>query len=1104
MNGQEPVLENNSRTPRAYTKDTYMIPMRDGIRLATDVYLPSPINSPHGAILIRTPYNKNWLSLTGASSANNGWPTIIQDVRGRFNSEGVDTVFMNAHTDGPDTLEWIAAQNWSNGKIATYGGSALGKTQYYMAGSNPLNLSCQFIMVATPDMHKHAMYQGGQFRKNMIEKWLQGQGSTHVLPEILQNENYTLQYWTNVSLEDNWQDINVPAIHLGGWYDCFDQGIIDGFMGYQYSGGFGAKGKSKLVMGPWTHGGKNTETQGELTYPDNSKDNFTTDLFWDMVEQYTMGIPGTFDSWHNVSYYVMGDVNDTNAPGNEWRYSDVWPLSTINETPFYFYSNNLLDPRIPIFNESLSYDYDPTDPIPTVGGQNLNLPRGPYDQTSIEARDDVLLYTSPVLTQPIEATGPVKARLYVSSNCVDTDFTVKLTDVYPDGRSMLITDGILRMRNRNGRDHWELMNPGEVYEVEVDLWSTSYVWNTGHRIRVAVSSSNYPRFLANPNTADGIYQNSTYNIANNTVHMTNEYPSCILLPIIGEVPNEKPVVVKNYPLEVEMYENETYNFSVMVSDEEIKSLSYTWSMDGNSISGWDEPYYNYYTDFDSAGEHILNITVTDTGTPALAGYAEYLITVHNVNRLPIIIYYSPDLKYSVNEVENGVLNFSIEAKDLDGDELLYKWYMDNVEMPSETKVFSLFYNYTSAGDYIIEVKINDTIDNISMIWHLNIGPTNRAPKIVFYTPEKNYWVNETNEGIINFLITAFDPDGDNLSYTWFLNSTLINNEFNTKYSLYYNYTSAGEYELKVIVNDSKAEASHSWNLKIINVNRPPIITYYDPKQYLELFETMNGTQNFTIKAIDLDHDKLTYLWYIDNKIISNGEDTIFGFNYDHTSSGEYEIMVAVNDSITEAVLSWVLVIMDVNRNPVVVSYVPVDDPTINEKDQFEFSITAHDPDIYDTLSYRWFLNGKLLVGLYNQTYTFNPQETDLHIFIISVEVYDGKGGNATKTWMLTVTDFDDYEKDDDHEKDQNIEDNFLIIIIIVIIIIFLLLFLIFLRQRKMQKQKEELECGQIQDQPPIAEPIDMQDSITEESPVATLVTSSTENHKDSYDEDISE
>ncbi|MEM0467443.1 MAG: CocE/NonD family hydrolase [Candidatus Thermoplasmatota archaeon] len=513
---------------------SYMVEMRDGVHLATDVYVRrTQRNEPHGSILIRTPYNKQSLGMFGSLVALKGWPMIIQDVRGRFNSEGKDTVFKNDHYDGYDTLLWISNQTWSNKKIATFGGSALGIIQYLMAGENPPSLACQYIQVATPDLYKHAIYPGGQFQKALVEGWLNSQGSGYIIPELLAHENYTLDYWTNVSLADNWQDINVPAIHIGGWYDCFTQGTIDGFMGYQYYGGSGAQGKSKLIVGPWTHSGSYSRIQGELRYPPNAIDTFSAELFWNMTKMYTMGKNTGFENWPAVTYYVMGDVTNTSAPGNEWRFSDIWPIPATQHT-WYLHGDGTLKQQPPGDAPPKTYQYNPTNPVPTRGGRNLNLPAGPYDQREVEQRDDVLVFTSPVLDQPYEVTGPIQAKLFVSSDCPDTDFTVKLTDVYPDGRSMLITDGILRMRNRHGFDHWEFMQPGEIYEITVDLWSISYIWNTGHQIRIAISSSNYPRFLANPNTNDAIYQNTTYRIAENTLYIDTAHPSCIIVPYVSE------------------------------------------------------------------------------------------------------------------------------------------------------------------------------------------------------------------------------------------------------------------------------------------------------------------------------------------------------------------------------------------------------------------------------------------------------------------------------------------------------------------------------------------------------------------------------------------
>ncbi len=511
---------------------TYMVPMRDGVKLATDVYVPPKNSSPHGVILIRTPYDKSnvFTVALGKTWAKQGWPTVIQDLRGRYASEGNDTVFRNDQQDGPDTIAWIVNQSFSNGKVATFGGSALGIVQYLAAGANPPGLACQYVQVAAPNLYKYAMFPGGEFRKNTVEEWLKGEHATYMLAKVLAHENYTLDFWDNTTIDNKWDQVNVPAIHIGGWYDVFSQGTIDGFMGYQHLGGPSARGHSKLIMGPWTH----TGTSGNLTYPKNAADNFSQPLFWHMVDEYTMNGSNVYDQYPAVTYYVMGDVDNASAPGNEWRYADDWPIPS-TERAWYFQADGSLQTATPASNAAFTFTYDPEHPVPTIGGANLEIAAGPRDQRPVENRSDVLVFTSPLLTTPYEATGPIKARLYVSSNCTDTDFTVKLTDVYPDGRSMLITDGILRMRNRDGPDHWEFMVPGMVYQVSVDLWSTSYIWNTGHRIRVDVSSSNYPRCLNNPNTQDGIYKNTTYNLALNTVYVDSVRPSsCLILPEIAQ------------------------------------------------------------------------------------------------------------------------------------------------------------------------------------------------------------------------------------------------------------------------------------------------------------------------------------------------------------------------------------------------------------------------------------------------------------------------------------------------------------------------------------------------------------------------------------------
>jgi hypothetical protein len=247
------------------------------------------------------------------------------------------------------------------------------------------------------------------------------------------------------------------------------------------------------------------------------------------------GVPNGVPCDAAVHYYVMGDCCDRAAPGNCWRNAADWPPPAA-DTNYYFHADGTLRPQVPLSpDEKLSYQYDPRDPVPTIGGQNLRPPQGPCDQRPVEGRGDVLLFSSQTLAAPVEVTGRIWAQLAVSSDCPDTDFTVKLTDVYPDGRSILLCDGILRAAFRESFQREQPLEPGEVYQLQVDLWSTSIVFNKGHRIRVAVSSSNAPRFEPNPNTGQPHLTAET-RIAANTLHLAKNHPSYIILPICRAAP----------------------------------------------------------------------------------------------------------------------------------------------------------------------------------------------------------------------------------------------------------------------------------------------------------------------------------------------------------------------------------------------------------------------------------------------------------------------------------------------------------------------------------------------------------------------------------------
>jgi len=511
-----------------------MVAMRDGTRLATDVYLPAGERKTLPVLLYRTPYNK----LGGGipiSHLDNGYAVVRQDFRGRFASEGENDVpFLpdawGEQQDGYDTIQWVAAQPWCNGKIATVGASAGGITQVMTAGSAPPHLACQVISVACGSLYHHAAYTGGAFRKGDVESWLRSNRFDPECLKIFLDHPHYDDYWRAVDASTRSRQINVPGLFMGGWYDVFCQGTIDAFVWRQYEGGPGARGRQKLIMGPWVHG--RGDQLGQFTLPEHARKapGGKEDGGW--LEHWLKGIDNGVMKSAAVTYYVMGAFDEPGAPGHEWRHSERWPIP-FTATPLYLHYDGGLRFTKPSGNsQPRSYEYNPAKPVPTIGGCNLTFSSGPRDQRTLEDRADVLLYTTAPLDAPLEVTGRIEAILYASSSCRDTDFSVKLTDVYPDGKSVLIQDGIIRARYRHSFEREELLTPGDIYEFKVDLWSTSLIFNRGHRIRVAISSSNAPRFEPNPNTGDPFRANNRKVVATNTLYHDARHPSHILLPVV--------------------------------------------------------------------------------------------------------------------------------------------------------------------------------------------------------------------------------------------------------------------------------------------------------------------------------------------------------------------------------------------------------------------------------------------------------------------------------------------------------------------------------------------------------------------------------------------
>lgn len=514
-------------------KKTEMIAMRDGTRLATDVYLPEA-QGPFPVVLTRTPYGRVKRGKEAERFVRDGWVFVIQDMRGRFDSEGENLPFIGCgwgqYEDGVDTLEWLKKQAWCDGNIVTVGGSAGGITQNLLAAAAPQGLKAQYISVAASSMYEGGSYIGGAFRKADTENWLKSNKYAPEALKITQAHSSNDAYWAQFDTTQHFDRMNVPAVHVGGWFDMFLQGTIDQFIGRQHHGAAGAKGAQKLIIGPWQHAiGK--MPVGELTFPDATR----VPPQYDPLRWFNHHVKGSANGSAKepaVAYYVMGDTATPGAPGNEWRYANDWPIPA-KKTPIYLTHDRRLSHEKPdAAAASHEFTFDPANPCPTLGGANLTLERGPMDQRKIEDRSDVLVFTSAVLDKPIEVTGRIFAKIFVSSSAADTDLSIRLCDVYPDGRSMLITEGMQRLRHRKSSREPQPLTPGQIEEVTVDCWSTSQIFNTGHRIRVTITSSNYPRFDINPGTAQPWSDTGAKVKQTNRIYSDAEHPSRLIVPVV--------------------------------------------------------------------------------------------------------------------------------------------------------------------------------------------------------------------------------------------------------------------------------------------------------------------------------------------------------------------------------------------------------------------------------------------------------------------------------------------------------------------------------------------------------------------------------------------
>ncbi len=547
------------------------VPMRDGTILRADVYRPDT-DARVPVVVARLPYDRSHTLIPASAldperALEKGFAFVCQDSRGRFGSEGRFQPFVDEPTDGYDTVEWAAAQPWSSGAVGMAGRSYGSGAQWLAAAEQPPHLRAIFPVVIGSDFYDGWIYQGGAFSLGFNVFWAlligepkeASRAVTHsrhlplstlpVLRAAGERASFYFDWIEHSTNDEFWKDrafntryarVNVPACNVGGWYDVFLGGTLENFARMRREGGSAAaRDGQRLIIGPWGHG----STYGP--YPDHSYKVFGPDDGLDLADvqlrffaRHLKGERNGIDEEPPVRLFVMGE--------NRWREASDWPLPGTQYTRWYLHGPDGpgeprgLSPERPREEAPDEIVYDPSDPAPTVGGPT-SLPAllfgtssGPHDQRRIEGRPDVLVYTSDPLQAPLEVTGPLRVKLFAATSAVDTDFVAKLTDVLPDGVSRILAEGVLRARYREGYDAPRLVEPGVVNEYDIDLVATANVFQAGHRIRLLITSSSFPRFDRNPNTghALGVDGPADLRPAKQTIFHDPERPSHVLLPVV--------------------------------------------------------------------------------------------------------------------------------------------------------------------------------------------------------------------------------------------------------------------------------------------------------------------------------------------------------------------------------------------------------------------------------------------------------------------------------------------------------------------------------------------------------------------------------------------
>jgi uncharacterized protein len=555
------------------------VPMktRDGVTLRADIYHPIGVGK-FPVLLQRTPYNKAESVDFARRAAADGFLVVIQDTRGRYTSEGEWYPFKHETDDGYDTVEWAAQLPGSNGKVGMFGGSYVGATQMLAAIGQPPHLAGICPEVTASNYHENWTYRSGAFVQWFDESWT-SQLAQDTLNRAIRDRTNALvgstalplnqypvfnldtprdgvaltgalapyfrdwlahplydDYWRRWSIEENYDKIKVPVLVMAAWYDVFQGGSLRNFIGIkaQHEKDGGVPPRLVIKIGGHAGGERTFDT---VDFGPTAGENDWDDVTLAWYEYLLQNKQNEFATRKPVRLFVMGE--------NRWRDEDAWPLARAQSTRYYLHSSGKantdsgdgsLSVDTPHAEAPDAFVYNPADPVPTVGGplccDNVHLAAGPRDQQPVERRPDVLVYSTPTLAKDVEVTGPITLDLFAMSSAVDTDFTAKLVDVGPDGFARNLTEGILRARYRASTSVASPIAPGKIYEYKIDLWSTGNVFLKGHKVRLEVSSSNFPRFDRNLNTGKDYATDSTMIKANNTVIHDASHSSAIILPIV--------------------------------------------------------------------------------------------------------------------------------------------------------------------------------------------------------------------------------------------------------------------------------------------------------------------------------------------------------------------------------------------------------------------------------------------------------------------------------------------------------------------------------------------------------------------------------------------